>query len=199
MKTIGLLVTGVGGQGIILASDIIGEAAISAGYDVKKTDTIGMAQRGGSVLSHVRMGDKVWSPLIREGEVDLLLAFEILEAARWTNYLHRKSTVIINHYAQPPLSVNLGNDKYPDDIEVKNLLNHRTSNVYYVEGNEQAAKAGDSRALNTFMLGCASCFLPLASGVWEETIAQRVPAKFKQINMAAFEAGRKELSNVSRR
>jgi indolepyruvate ferredoxin oxidoreductase, beta subunit len=199
MKTIGMLVTGVGGQGIILASDIIGEAAISAGYDVKKTDTIGMAQRGGSVLSHVRMGEKVWSPLIREGEVDLLLAFEILEAARWSNYLNRNSTVIINHYAQPPLSVNLGNDKYPDDTTVKNLLNQRTANVHFVEGNMQAARAGDSRALNTFMLGCASCFLPLEVNTWMDTITQRVPAKFKQINMAAFEAGRKELNNVSRR
>jgi indolepyruvate ferredoxin oxidoreductase, beta subunit len=199
MKTIGMLVTGVGGQGIILASDIICEAAISAGYDVKKTDTIGMAQRGGSVLSHVRIGEKVWSPLIREGEVDLLLAFEILEAARWSNYLHRDSTVIINRYAQPPLSVNLGNDKYPDDAEVKKLLNQRTPNVYFVEGNTQATKAGDSRALNTFMLGCASCFLPLEINIWEDTISQRVPAKFKRINMTAFEAGRKELNNVGRR
>jgi indolepyruvate ferredoxin oxidoreductase beta subunit len=199
MKTIGMLVTGVGGQGIILASDIIGEAAISAGYDAKKTDTIGMAQRGGSVLSHVRIGEKVWSPLIREGEVDLLLAFEVLEAARWTNYLHRGSTVIINHYAQPPLSVNLGNEKYPDDTEVKALLNWRTTNVYYVEGNAEAVKAGDSRSLNTYMLGCASCFLPLDIHVWENTIARRVPAKFKQINMTAFEAGRKEMNNVSRR
>ncbi len=198
MKQTGLLVTGVGGQGIVLASDIIGEAAMSAGYDVKKTDTLGMAQRGGAVLSHVRIGSRVWSPLIREGEVDLLLAFEKLEAARWTNYLHSDSTVIINRYAQPPLAVNLGYEKYPEDEEVRAILNHRTERVHYVEGNEQARKAGDVRALNTFMLGCASCFLPLDISVWEETIGLRVPPKFRQINMLAFEAGRKEMGNVGR-
>jgi indolepyruvate ferredoxin oxidoreductase beta subunit len=198
VKQTGLLVTGVGGQGIVLASDIIGEAAMSGGYDVKKTDTLGMAQRGGSVLSHVRIGARVWSPLIREGEVDILLAFEKLEAARWANYLHGESTVIINRYAQPPLSVNLGYERYPGDDDVRGLLNQRTPHVYYVEGNEQARTAGDVRALNTFMLGCASRFLPLEVRFWEATIALRVPAKARQTNMVAFELGRKEMAGVSR-
>jgi indolepyruvate ferredoxin oxidoreductase beta subunit len=198
MKQTGVLVTGVGGQGIVLASDIIGEAAMSSGYDVKKTDTLGMAQRGGAVLSHVRIGPKIWSPLIREGEVDLLLAFEKLEAARWANYLHGDSTVIINRYEQPPLAVNLGYEQYPGDDEVKALLHQRTPHVYYVEGNEQARRAGDVRALNTFMLGCASCFLPLDIRVWEETISLRVPVKFRRINMKAFDAGRKEMAIVNR-
>jgi len=199
MKTLGALVTGVGGQGIILASDIICEAAIIAGYDVKKTDTLGMAQRGGSVLSHVRIGTRVFSPLIREGEVDLLLAFEKLEAARWVNYLHRESVVIVNNYAQPPLAVNLGNEKYPHDAEIKKLLGRRTAGFYFVEGNAEALKAGDSRALNTYMLGCASCFLPIETRIWENMITQRVPARFREINMTAFEAGRKEMNHVSRR
>lgn len=199
MRVVGLLVTGVGGQGIILASDIIGEAAMSAGYDVKKTDTLGMAQRGGSVVSHVRIGEKVWSPLISEGQVDVLLAFEKLEAARWANFLHGGSTVIINDHAQPPLAVNLGYEKYPGDDDIRELLNRRTPNVYYVDGNGQAKRSGDVRALNTYMLGCASSFLPLETSVWEKTIAARVPAKFKQINMAAFEAGKKDMADVSRR
>ncbi len=199
MKTLGVLVTGVGGQGIILASDIICEAAITAGYDVKKTDTLGMAQRGGSVLSHVRIGTRVFSPLIREGEVDLVLAFEKLEAARWVNYLHRKSVVIVNDYAQPPLSVNLGNERYPEDEEIRTLLNRRTAGTYFVEGNAEAAKAGDSRALNTYMLGCASCFLPIKIIIWEDMIMQRVPARFQEINMTAFSAGRKEMKHVSSR
>jgi len=199
VKHVGLLITGVGGQGIILASDIIGEAAMAAGYDVKKTDTLGMAQRGGSVVSHVRIGPKIRSPLIREGEADLLLAFEKLEAARWTNYLHAGSAVIINDHAQPPLAVNLGYEEYPGDDEIKGLLGQRTVKVFFVKGNEQAARAGDVRALNTFMLGCASCFLPLETSVWEETITQRLPAKVKSINMKAFEAGRKEMVDVSRR
>jgi indolepyruvate ferredoxin oxidoreductase beta subunit len=199
VKLTGLLVTGVGGQGIVLASDIIGEAAMSAGYDVKKTDTLGMAQRGGSVLSHVRIGPKVWSPLIREGEVDVLLAFEKLEAARWVNYLHGGSIVVINRYAQPPLAVNLGQEEYPGDEQVKALLTQRTAHVFYVEGNEQARRAGDVRALNTFMLGCASCFLPLDIRVWEETITLRVPARVRSVNLLAFESGRKEMEDVSRR
>src|SRR4030042_2609671 len=100
-----ILVTGVGGQGVVLASDIIGETALAAGYDVKKTDTLGMAQRGGSVGSHVRLAEKVWSPLIKEGEADLLLTFEKLEAARWSHFLKPGAVAIINSYEQPPLSV----------------------------------------------------------------------------------------------
>jgi len=199
VSVVGMLVTGVGGQGIILASDIIGEAAMSAGYDVKKTDTLGMAQRGGSVVSHVRIGEKVRSPLISEGQVDVLLAFEKLEAARWANFLHDGSTVIINEHAQPPLAVNLGYEKYPGDDEIKALLNQRTPKVYYVDGNGQARRAGDVRALNSYMLGCASSFLPLETSVWKDTIAARVPARFEQINMTAFEAGKKDIADVSRR
>jgi indolepyruvate ferredoxin oxidoreductase beta subunit len=199
VKNLGLLVTGVGGQGIILASDIIGEAAMSEGFDVKKTDTLGMAQRGGSVVSHIRIGQKVYSPLISEGEVDLLLAFEKLEAARWSNYLRSSATVVINQYAQPPLSVNLGNEKYPDDNEVTAMLGQRTDRVYYVAGTERARQAGDVRALNMFMLGCASCFLPLKVQAWKDTITQRVPVRFREMNIAAFDAGRKGMKDVGRR
>jgi indolepyruvate ferredoxin oxidoreductase beta subunit len=108
MEKLDLLVTGAGGQGIILASDIIGEVAIASGYDVKKTDTIGMAQRGGSVLSNVRIAPKVWSPLIKRGEGDLLLGLEKLEAARWAHYLRPGGIAIVNDHALPPLSVSLG-------------------------------------------------------------------------------------------
>lgn len=195
----GLLVTGVGGQGIILASDIIGEAAMSEGFDVKKTDTLGMAQRGGSVVSHIRIGTKVFSPLISEGEVDLLLAFEKLEAARWSNYLRSEAIVIINQYAQPPLSVNLGNEKYPDDIEITTMLGQRTDRIHFVAGTERARQAGDVRALNMFMLGCASSFLPLKVQSWADTITQRVPVRFREMNVTAFEAGRKDMKDVGRR
>ena len=198
MKTMGVLVTGVGGQGIILASDIIGEVAITDGYDVKKTDTLGMAQRGGAVLSHVRVGSKVWSPLIKEGEVDLLLAFEKLEAARWVNYLRPGASVVINSYAQPPLAVNLGYENYPSDEEIKGMLSHRTENICFVGGTERARSAGDIRALNTFMLGCASQFLPFKVGSWKTIITRRVPARSMQINMNAFKAGREEMKDVCR-
>jgi indolepyruvate ferredoxin oxidoreductase beta subunit len=107
VKKVDLLVTGTGGQGVVLASDIIGEVAITAGYDVKKTDTLGMAQRGGSVISHVRIAAKVWSPLIKVGEVDILIGFEKLETARWAYYLRPGGIAIVNNQALPPLSVNL--------------------------------------------------------------------------------------------
>jgi len=197
MKSFGLLVTGVGGQGIILASDIIGEAAMAGGCDVKKTDTIGMAQRGGSVLSHVRLAEKVRSPLIKEGEADLLLAFEKLEAARWANHLRSDAVAVINQYAQPPLAVNLGEEQYPADEEIAGLLKKRTGKVYFVDGTARARQIGDVRALNMFMLGCASCFMPLKVKEWQETIAQRVPARFLDLNLAAFAAGRKEMNGAS--
>jgi indolepyruvate ferredoxin oxidoreductase, beta subunit len=171
---------------------------MSAGFDVKKTDTLGMAQRGGSVLSHIRLGEKVWAPLIAEGKVDILLAFEKLEAARWVNYLHSSSTVIVNAYAQPPLAVNLGYEKYPEDAEIRSLLNQRTGRVFLVEGNEQAKKAGDVRALNTFMLGCASSFLPFERNVWEETINRRVPQRVRAVNERAFQAGREVMAHAGR-
>jgi len=199
VKNMGLLVTGVGGQGIILASDIIGEAAMLEGFDVKKTDTLGMAQRGGSVVSHIRIGQKVYSPLISEGEVDFLLAFEKLEAVRWSNYLRSSATVVINQYAQPPLSVNIGNEQYPDDTEVTTMLGQRTDHIYIVAGTERARQSGDVRALNMFMLGCASYFLPLKVQSWKDTITERVPAKFREMNITAFEAGRKDMRDVGRR
>ena len=129
MEKLDILVTGVGGQGVVLASDIIGEAALAAGYDVKKTDTLGMAQRGGSVVSNVRIGSHVSSPMIKEGEVALLLAFEKLEAARWSHLLCPDGIAIINDYEQPPLSVSLGQGKYPTDEEITVALKRRTDRI----------------------------------------------------------------------
>jgi indolepyruvate ferredoxin oxidoreductase beta subunit len=160
MKSLDLLITGAGGQGIILASDIIGETAIAAGYDVKKTDTIGMAQRGGSVVSHVRLAEQVRSPIIRQGQVDLLLALEKLEAARWASYLKPGGIAIINDHALPPLSVTLGNARYPGDDEIQSILRQVTDQVYFISGIDRAEELGNIRTLNIFMLGGASLFLP---------------------------------------
>lgn len=196
MKNINVLVTGVGGQGVILASDVIGEAALTAGYDVKKTDTLGMAQRGGSVISHVRIGTKVWSPLIKEGEVDILLAFEKLEAARWSYFLRPEAIAIINNHALPPLSVNLGNERYPGDREITNILEQRSGRIYFVDGINRAKELGNIRTLNMFMLGCVSSFLPLKVNTWKDCISLRLPPGIRQINIAAFDAGRKEIKNA---
>ena len=192
-----LLMVGVGGQGIILASDILGEVALTAGYDIKKTDTLGMAQRGGSVLSHVRLADQVSSPLIKEGEVDMLVAFEKLEAARWAHFLSPGGLAVVNNHAMPPLSVSLGTARYPTDEEVGDILRRQTNRVCFANGTSRAAELGDVRALNMFMLGCVSAFLPIDVDLWKDCISQRLPSRILQINMTAFEQGRKETSNVS--
>ena len=191
-----LLLTGVGGQGNILASDIIGEVALTAGYDVKKTDTLGMAQRGGSVVSHVRLAEKVYSPLIQEGGVDILLAFEKLEGVRWANYLRPGGIAIINDHALPPLSVNLGAEKYPSDAEVIQLLQQRAGKIYLVPGTLKANELGNARTLNIFMLGCLSVFLPFTVPDWQNAVQKHLPEKLWQLNLAAFAAGRKEVKNV---
>jgi indolepyruvate ferredoxin oxidoreductase beta subunit len=191
-----VLVTGVGGQGVVLASDIIGETALAAGFDVKKTDTLGMAQRGGSVVSHVRLAPKVWSPLIKDGEADLLLAFEKLEAARWSHYLKPGAIAIVNNYEQPPLSVSLGQDKYPTDAQIAAALKRRTDQVYFIDGNKRAKELGNVRTLNIYMLGCFSVFAPLDVDVWKENISRRMPENIREINLTAFEKGRKEIESV---
>ncbi len=196
VKKFDLLITGVGGQGIILASDIIAEAALAAGYDVKKTDTLGMAQRGGSVVSHVRIGHRVWTPLIKEGEVDILVAFEKLEAARWGHYLRSGAIAIVNNHALPPLSVNLGNERYPSDDEITNILRQQSDRIYFVNGTSRTRELGNVRTLNMFMLGCTSLFLPLKVNSWKESISQRVSSSIQQINITAFDQGRKEIRDV---
>ncbi len=196
MKKLDLLITGVGGQGNILASDIISEVAIDAGFDVKKTDTLGMAQRGGSVVSNVRIARQVYSPLIKEGEVDILIAFEKLEAARWANYLHQGGIAIINNQALPPLAVILGNEQYPSDEKIINFLKQQTDRIYLVEGTRRARELGNVRTLNIFMLGCISLFLPFRVRSWKFSLSQHLPASLQQINLTAFDQGRKEIRNV---
>ena len=196
MQKLDMLVTGAGGQGVILASDIIGDVAIAASYDVKKTDTLGMAQRGGSVISHVRIAPQVYSPLIKKGEVDILLALEKLEAARWGYYLRPGGIAIVNNHALPPLSVSLGYERYPTDKEITDILKQRTDRVYFVDGTRRARELGNIRTLNMFMLGCASLFLPFKVHVWKDGISYRIPASIRQINTTAFNQGRKEMRDA---
>jgi indolepyruvate ferredoxin oxidoreductase beta subunit len=196
MKKFDLLITGVGGQGVILASNIIAEAALAAGYDIKKTDTLGMAQRGGNVVSHVRMGHQVRSPLIRKGEVDILVAFEKLEAARWSHYLSPGAVAIINNHALRPLSVNLGNERYPSDKEIRDILRQRSDRIYFIDGTTRAKELGNVRTLNVFLLGCTSLFTPLKIRTWKDVISQHVPTHVRQLNNTAFDEGRKEIRRV---
>lgn len=197
MKKYDLIIVGFGGQGIVLASDILGEAAMTAGYDVKKTDTLGMAQRGGSVVSNVRIAEQVWSPLIMQGTADFLIAFEKLEALRWSPYLRPDGVVITNNQVTPPLSVNLGINRYPSDEEIYQTLRQVTNRTYIVQGSQRVLELGDIRTLNMFMLGCISHFLPIEIKTWEECIKQQFPAKILEINLTAFNKGREEISYVN--
>ena len=197
MEKCDLLMVGVGGQGTILASDILGDVAMAAGYDVKKTDTLGMAQRGGSVISHVRIDKKVWSPMIKEGEVDILLAFEKLEATRWAHYLREGGLAIVNNHANPPLSVSLGVHRYPTDDEVRDILQKRTGQIFFIDGTAEAQKLGDIRTLNLLMLGCVSSQLSIDLKIWQDCISTHLPAKLLQMNMKAFEQGKEEACDVN--
>ena len=196
MKKLEVLIVGVGGQGVILASDIICDTALASGYDVKKTDTIGMAQRGGSVVSHIRIAAQIWSPLIKEGDADIMLGFEKLESARWGHYLRSGGVAIINNQALPPPSVNTGNDEYPSDERITAILKHRTNVIYYIDGTQRAKELGNIRIYNTLLLGCLSKLTPFKVNIWKENIAQHLAAGLREINLAAFDQGRKEMRNL---
>jgi len=192
-----ILIVGVGGQGTILASDILGAVAIAAGYDIKKTDTIGMAQRGGSVVSHVRIATEVYSPLIKEGDADILIAFEKLEAARWSTYLNPGALVILNDYAVPPLSVSLGTQCYPSNNEIREILNEKTDNIYLIDSINKTKQLGDVRTLNIYMLGFLSSFLIIESKLWRQCLSTTLPAKILDINLKAFQLGHKDSARVN--
>lgn len=197
MQKIDLLMVGVGGQGTILASDIVGDVAINSDCDVKKTDTLGMAQRGGSVVSHLRMADRVFSPMIQSGQADILISFEKLEAIRWVNFLKRDALVIVNNHVVPLLSVSLGNHKYPNDSEIVSTFKQMTNRVLMVNGTERAQSLGDIRTLNIFMLGYMSAFMPFEWKAWEDCLRSRLPAKILDMNLNAFDLGIKESSSVN--
>jgi indolepyruvate ferredoxin oxidoreductase beta subunit len=179
---------GVGGQGILLASEVTSAALLSAGLDVKKSEVHGMAQRGGSVEAHLRYGEKVYSPLIEPGTVDIQLAFEMLEALRYLPYLHKNSKVIVNTQQIMPPAVAIGKALYP--AEILEQLAERGLEVIAVDGFDIAKKAGNVKAANVVLVGALSAFLPVEEEIFKEVIRQRVPQKFIDVNLAAFAEGR---------
>ena len=193
MTKFDFLLVGVGGQGVLLASDILAEVGLRAGYDAKKSEVHGMAQRGGSVVSHVRWAEKVLSPLIGLGEVDYLLALEKLEALRYIEVLRPGGTVIVNDHRIPPVSVSSGGDEYPDDQRVRRVLSEVTDDVHFVPGVELAEELGNARASNVVMLGALSKSLDIDLDIWLEVIAERVPEKYVELNHQAFLKGRTRL------
>src|SRR4030042_542637 len=196
MNKTDILMVGVGGQGNVLASDILGEVAIAAGYDVKKTDTLGMAQRGGSVVSQIRIADKVWSPMIKQGEVDILVALEKLEAARWSYYLCEGGVAIVNNQSAPPLSVSLGVHRYPSDKEIEETLKRWADRAYFVDGVPHAKELGDIRTLNILMLGCVSSFFSIDVDIWKDCISHPLSPQILKVKMGGFDKGRAEMSGA---
>lgn len=189
--TMNILVAGVGGQGVILASDIMSEVFMEAGYDVKKSEVHGMAMRGGIVTSHFRFGKKVYSPLIKEGEVDILFAFEQLESLRWLNHLRPNGKVLINdHKINPPI-VNLGEMEYPKGIP--EIIKSKFKDFYLVKGTEIALQIGDVRTANVVLLGAISKLFELKEDLWLNTILNHLPSKVHELNREAFTAGRDQI------
>lgn len=187
-ETVNILISGVGGQGVVLASEIISAAAMEAGYEVKQSEVHGMAQRGGSVVSHVRFGPRVFSPLVEPGTGHLLLSFEKSEALRWTGLLNpAEGIVILNIQEIIPVTVSQGLSEYPHDaVERLRASGFRTISL---DALALAREAGTERAVNVVLIGAASPFLHLDKELLRKVVGDRVPPKYRELNMKAFEMG----------
>ena len=191
MGVTNVVIAGVGGQGAILASELLALAAIAAGNDVKQGEFHGVAQRGGAVFSHVRFGDRVYSPMARRGDVDYLLALEKLEALRYAHFVKPGGTIIVNDHKVEPIRV--GDQRpYPDDAI--DSLESKGFNVLAVNATEKAIEVGNHRAANVVLLGALAASLDIPEEVWDETLKGRIPEKLLSLNQQAFATGR-QLSN----
>lgn len=187
-KVINILLAGVGGQGTLLASEVLSEALMMAGYDVKKSEIHGMSQRGGSVISHVRYGAKVFSPIIPEGEADVLFGFELLETYRYLPWLKEGGKVVVNDLKIMPAPVASGQMEYTADIPGK--LVNLVGRVRIVDGNALALRAGNVRTANVVLLGALSTELEIPQNIWLDALRKLVPERFLDENLKAFELGR---------
>ncbi|MEI6213256.1 MAG: indolepyruvate oxidoreductase subunit beta [Desulfuromonadales bacterium] len=183
-----ILLVGVGGQGILLASEILSEAAMQAGFDVKKSEIHGMSQRGGSVVSHVRYGTRVFSPIVPEGEGDILFGFELMETVRSLPLLKAGGSVVANDLQIAPPSVLMGHETYPDGLA--ELIKSRFEDFLLVDGQSTAVAAGNIKAANTVLLGAVSLRLDIAEEFWMKALEKMVPAKALEVNKNAFQMGR---------
>jgi indolepyruvate ferredoxin oxidoreductase beta subunit len=190
MKSLNFLIAGVGGQGTVLSGDILAHLGMEAGYDVKKSDVLGLAIRSGSVVSHVRWGEKINSPMSMPGQVDYLLAYEPLESLRLAEFLRPEGTILLNEYKIPPVAVATGGARYPTDEEIRRTLAAATGNVYTFDATSKALELGSVKVVNVLMLGALSSLLEVELRLWEEVIAVYVPEKAKEMNLKAFRAGR---------
>ncbi len=187
METKSIMIVGVGGQGTLLASRLLGNALLSKNYDVKVSEVHGMSQRGGSVVTYVKYGSKVASPIVALGEADLILSFEQLEAARWLPYLKKGGTIITNTQKMDPMPVVMGAAEYPHDI--LDAIRAKGVNLVAVDALSMAVEAGSAKAVNVALIGVMARNMDLEKQVWKDTIAATVPAKFLEMNEKAFELG----------
>lgn len=186
METKNIMIVGVGGQGTLLTSRILGGITTAAGYDVKLSEVHGMAQRGGSVVTFVRYGDSVAEPIVEEGQADVLIAFERLEALRYAHFLKKDGILIINDQRIDPITVLTGQAKYPEHI-IETL--QEKYNVVSVDAMTEAKKLGNSKIFNTIIIGVAAKRMEFAKEDWIKVIEATVPAKTISINLLAFETG----------
>lgn len=187
MKDINILIAGVGGQGTLLASMILGQLALDAGLDVKLSEVHGMAQRGGSVVTYARIGQKVYSPLIDKGGADVLLAFELLEAERWMTTLKQGGKLFANNQKILPMPVITGAEEYPADIQ--NRIAAHFPDALFVDALRLATQAGSTRAVNTVMLGVLAKQLEFSRDQWLSAMQKTIKPAFLELNAKAFELG----------
>ncbi len=183
-----IVLVGVGGQGILLACNLLAQAALKAGWDVKTNEVHGMAQRGGSVVAQVRFGQKVHSPLIQRGTADFLLALEKLEALRFSEYLKEDGAAIVNAQQIMPLPVATGAAQYPQEID--RLLRRQFPKLSLIEGVSLAKKAGEMRTTNVVLIGALSILLPFDLELWNSVLEENIKARFIKVNQKAFALGR---------
>jgi len=196
--SINFLLAGVGGQGTILASDLLVNVGLAAGYQAKQAEVHGMSQRGGSVVSHVRWGNVVYSPLVGAGEVDVYLAFEKLEALRHLNKIRPGALVLVNLEAIMPVSLTTSDVAYPEDEQIRAIVAKATARAVFIEAARMAVELGNARVANVIMLGALSQAMEkqsltdgrLCLETWLKAVAERVPAKYVDLNQKAFLAGR---------
>ncbi|KNY26072.1 indolepyruvate oxidoreductase subunit beta [Pseudobacteroides cellulosolvens] len=187
MDKLNIMIVGVGGQGTLLASRILGNVAMKMNFDVKVSEVHGMAQRGGSVVTYVKFAKKVYSPIIEKGEADIILAFEQLEALRWMEYLKNGGSYIINEQRIDPIPVILGKEKYPEGIIGK--INGVVNKTIAVDALPIARECGNIKAVNVVLLGVLAKETGIDKEIWMESIKETVPPKLQEINFKAFEAG----------
>ncbi len=191
IEKLDMLFVGVGGQGILTASDIVAEVGLAVGYDAKKSEVHGFSQRGGVVDSHVRWGRRVGASTAEIGQIDILLAFEMLESARWLDWLRPGGTVIVNRQQIIPMSVSVGDWQYPSEEDILAAVKSRTGKVVVVDGLAIGERLGKAQLANSVLLGALSRQIDsIDPDVWTTVIQRRVPKKYAELNRVAFWEGR---------